>query len=655
MPIGATPLATLVASIQADPSPLYRTLGSVRSALPGLLSLGGISGVSIGIGFAAKQSIQLEQALTNLDQVTDLTSGQLKGLGTDLEQLAIKMKTVPVARLFDIATAGAKLGYSGEVLLQYTEGIIKASSAIKELPVGILSDDLGRLNNQFKLGSDGAFFLASAIGKVASSGTSAPEQILDIASRISGLATVSKITAPEVIALSGTIADSTKYSEAAAGALILLIQNLQDVESQKGFARTIGVSAEEFAKQVREKPLQSIQDFLKALKGLDAISQGVALKSIGIEGIRGLGNLEKLSQSFQDIGRYNEIASKEITTGAFAQRAYAKDAATTGAAISQLGNEITIAAKKFGDELTPSIRSASETIGPLIGRIPELISAFRELGESEASSRLLNSFSIDLPSAGSFLDDLVVTIRNFDLVWDETTTRIGVGANNLGVLWKGGIDLMINAFQFGLDYIGSWADSTYNAIVRMYNRVQPILKYLATPLLDLNAAVTGTTAGKIKLNPLAETKVRVPEFKAPELKFQDIDEALAGNRAELQRRADARAAENFGKGVTSGTGRKEAAIAAAAEAGGKGTLAGEGKENQQRFQGLEEFAKRLQTGALGGADVPKQQLDVQKQALKVNQEVAAELKAAARDRARIIADMKNKTGNFAGDGPLVVA
>ena len=249
---------------------------------------GGAAGAGLSLGLVAKEAIDFESAIAGLAKATDLSGAGLAAMSEELQELSIRLKTVPLDQVIAIATTGAKLGVAVGDLAEYTEGIVRVSAAMDDIPADQIADQIGKLNIVFE--SRRQVGPSNSARRSTGSRTPGPHRPRTSSMSPSGSAARRRSrgsSAQETVALAAALLDTGTHAEAAAGTLEQLIAALNQVENRGDFAKVIGISAEEFAGRVRDKPIGAIEDFLVALGKLDAGSRGKALEAIGIEGIRG--------------------------------------------------------------------------------------------------------------------------------------------------------------------------------------------------------------------------------------------------------------------------------------------------------------------------------------------------------------------------------
>lgn len=348
--------AKIESNVAGARGPLESLSGSVGALRTGLAALGIAAGVGMGLKAIIGVAIDTEKTMAGLAKATGLGGEELAGLKGELQDLSLTLKGVPLEDLYAIAIAGGKLGIASGDLGKYTEGIAKLSATMEDIPAEQIADQVGKINSVFKLGISDAEGIGSAIAKVADSGVSASKDILEVTQRLSGTAAAAKITAAETVALAGTLLDTGTQSELAATTLQRLLMSLNDVEGQAGYAKSLGISAEEFAGKVRASPVSALREWLVALKGMDAQAQQSAIKGMGIDAIKAAGEIMKMAQQTDSLAKYIEIANREFATHDYLNTAYGIGAATTKSSLEQAGNAFKILADDIGSSVMPAVR-----------------------------------------------------------------------------------------------------------------------------------------------------------------------------------------------------------------------------------------------------------------------------------------------------------
>jgi TP901 family phage tail tape measure protein len=351
--------------------------GKAASAMKGVMAgLGGafaVGEIASGIKASVGRAIDLEKAMTGLSKATDLEGSGLASMKTELFGLATSLKGVKLDDILKIATTGAKMGVAADELVGYTRGVAMLSTALDDIPADLVAEQIGTINTVFKLGTGGATQLGSAIDKLADSGLSSSAGIMDVTSRVSGMAKALGLGADQTVSLAAALLDTGTAAEAGAGSLTMLLGALARVENHKDFATVIGTSAEKFAEMVRTRPIEAIQSFLGALGKLDAGTQLKALDLVGITADRGASNIQKLTEKVGDLSKYLGMASHEFAHQTQIQQSYKKTAEQTSAAWDNFTNRLDVMKNSIGTTGLPVINSTLETMGTHVTQLTGLM------------------------------------------------------------------------------------------------------------------------------------------------------------------------------------------------------------------------------------------------------------------------------------------
>ena len=392
-----------------------------------LASLETARGAATALKNAVDRAADLETTLAGLSKATDLEGKALGSLKDQLFALSTELKGVKLDDLLAIATTGAKLGVASNDILEYTRGVAMLSTAMDDVPAETIADQVGKINVVFKLGVKGALQIGSAIDKLADSGASSAADILDVTQRTSGLAEAMHLTADQAVSLAAALLDTGTHAEAGAGALNMLLGAIVRVENHKAFAAAIGTGVAEFSALVKTDAAAAIEQFLGALKKLDANTQLKVLDSIGINADRGATNIQKLAQQTDAFHGYLAMAAREFATLNQITQSYAKTAATTNAAWDQFHNRVDVIAETFGSTFLPVVNAGLDGIG---GRLGEINSGAAALKETLAGIELPPWASELLKGGAEFLGDTAI---------DAALGGGGAAvANGLGLFGRGG-------------------------------------------------------------------------------------------------------------------------------------------------------------------------------------------------------------------------
>jgi TP901 family phage tail tape measure protein len=523
-------LAELFVNIGAKTTSLDRALSGIRGKLAATsTAIGTFAGnvasrlASMAVPLAGDvlggAAIAMENRIAALAKATDLAGPALAGMKQELFGLSTSLRGVKLDDLLKITTIGAKMGIAQEDLLRYTEGVAKISVALDDMSAEDIADNIGKINNIWKLGVEGTFQLGSAVDKLADSGASSAEQIFNVMQRIGKSTKGLGMSAQESLALATAITDTGTRSEQASTSLIQLTNALVDVESHATFAKVLGISASEFAENVKKDPTAAMKGFLAALQQLDAGSQNLALKGIGIEGAQNPTEIKGLAESLDSLAAHTARANHEFLTLDQLNKSYAVNSQLTSAAITVAQNRFQVMSVTIGDQLLPVITLASEAMGQFGETIAKSFA-----GKEESIARFRDSILSAATGMGSGTGLLVTSISAFPEAVHVAGLKVMNVLTNIGTGFVWLKDSAVVVFSF----IGQFVTNVFERVLANIRNLFGGVETAIGNLLTMN--IGDVFKGEIDIfkgfKPDRGPAALLPEFKLPTLKLS-VDPRIA--------------------------------------------------------------------------------------------------------------------------------
>ncbi|HOE01424.1 MAG TPA: phage tail tape measure protein, partial [Kiritimatiellia bacterium] len=300
-----------------------------------------------------------------------------------LNQAALEMsETIPVSyeEIMAIMTSLAKAGVPvGEI-----DGMTMALARMSAV-TGMTAEEVGTsmvmFMNSMGLPMGNVDQLGAALMQLADTSIATEADIFDMATRMAATGSLAGLSATEVLSLAAAFASMGVDAQAGGSAASKLMKQMQlaaetgkDVE---GFAKVMGVSAEQFTAGWNQSPADSMLAFFQGLSDMDTSGQQsvlAMLDEMGLTEIR-LSNLVALGAKNPD------MFESLMGTGAKGfedNTALVKKAGdifnTTSGEMDMLGNSVRNAQADLGENV-------ADTFQPLIDKVGELVGKFSELDE----------------------------------------------------------------------------------------------------------------------------------------------------------------------------------------------------------------------------------------------------------------------------------
>ena len=346
------------------------SLGNAKTALAGLAASGA------GLVAVAAQAIQFESAMADVAKVVDGTEEQIGALSSRIKELSTEIPLSADA-LAQIAAAGGQLGVPIEKLETFIQLAAQMSVAF-----GLSADEAGqavaKLSNIFGLPIEQVEKLGDAINTLGNTTAAKEADIVGVLTRIGGTAKQFGLSAEQAAALGTAMLSLGVKSEVAGTGINALLSKLQTANVQgpefQAALAGIGLSAEQLANDIRDKPQQALIDFLRTLAQLDKQSRAETLTRLfGQEYqddiARLLGGLDQYETALTRVG------DSAQTAGAM-QKEFETRVKTTEAQIQLLKNGVETIAINLGSVFLPALREMVGALGDAAGAVAKFVETF---------------------------------------------------------------------------------------------------------------------------------------------------------------------------------------------------------------------------------------------------------------------------------------
>lgn len=265
--------------------------------------------------------LEYDEALANIQKTTGLNRDQADLLSSSLRELNTRTSNQDLNLL---ASAAGRLGINDpEEIIGFVEAIDKTYVALGDSLEGTAEEiglSIGKIAENFglveKFGQNDALIkVGSVINELGANSKAQEKNILDFTNRLSGVASIAGFAQPEIASL-GALFDETGQSiETAATTLNVLIPALgKDVE---GFAKTAGVTNEEFKQLITVSPFEAL---VKVAEGARSADDGIlglteTLDKLGVESARGAAIVGTLANNTDRLRELSDLANTSLEEG----------------------------------------------------------------------------------------------------------------------------------------------------------------------------------------------------------------------------------------------------------------------------------------------------------------------------------------------------
>ncbi|MCM3554537.1 phage tail tape measure protein [Janibacter melonis] len=335
-----------------------------------------IAGGAIGGGLAlmTRETINWESAWAGVTKTTEGSDAQMAQLE---EQLRGLTKVLPATHeeIAGVAESAGQLGIAREDLIGFTETAIALGESTN-LSADEAAEGLAKISNVMgtsaQEGVAGYEKLGNVLVALGNDGASTERDIVSMAQRLTGASKIAGITEGELLALSNAMSSVGIESELGGGAMSRAILEMNSAVASGGgtletFAKTSGLTADQFAARWKADPVSAIQSFVIGLEKVNASGGDVkqVLADAGLAGTQNAQVLLRLAGASDVLTDSLELQGTEWENGAALQDEAAKRYETTASRMQIAQNGMRDAAIDAGSVLAPIAASGAEKIAGL--------------------------------------------------------------------------------------------------------------------------------------------------------------------------------------------------------------------------------------------------------------------------------------------------
>lgn len=316
----------------------------------------------IGFGAAAiKTAAQYQDAFASVSRTSQVSGSNVRGQIEYIRRALMDLDTqmpVTFADLSKIATMGNEMGIPAASIVGFTK-VVAEYSGVTGTSVEETANAIGSIGNILKLSTDDFNRLGSAISLTGRLSLASEPEIVKMTQKIAATAHQAGMTTQEIIGLSSTLASLKEPAERSQGALERYFAIVNTAAGEGGaklamFAKATGNSTEETKRLIQTNPMEFFQEFLGYLNKLNSTDRTVALKDMGLSGLRVSEVLRRLMGNLPLLTKLIGDANKGFADGTDLADQYGKRTATLAAAYQELQNAVQNLLADFGN--SPAIQ-----------------------------------------------------------------------------------------------------------------------------------------------------------------------------------------------------------------------------------------------------------------------------------------------------------
>lgn len=360
-------------------------------------TIAAVAAAGAPIVMAAKFETAMQGVAKQLDGARD-DSGKLTQTYYDMvKQVQLLGRELPIAtnEIAEMVAAGLRMGVAKDEVVEFTRVAAKMGTAF-ELPVGQLSEDMGKIANMYKIPIKNIEELADSINYLDDNAIAKGGDIIDFLQRVGGTASMVKISAKETAALGSTLLTLGERSETASTSINAVFSKLGAANTGskpfKAMLKEIGIEAHEMGNMMQKDAVGGIYAVMDAIRKLPTESKKVMKdvynkhgKVVGQEltpsttqidavatlfGMEHWDTFSKLLENRAELEKQIRLSTGKEASGSMT-REFTSRMETTEAQWQTFKNRASELAVNVGSVLLPAINSVMGAIGGVVSKVAD--------------------------------------------------------------------------------------------------------------------------------------------------------------------------------------------------------------------------------------------------------------------------------------------
>lgn len=339
------------------------------------LVAGGV--IATGLGLATKAAIDWDSAWAGVTKTVDGSTEELAAVEEGLRGLT-SILPASHTEIAAVAEAAGQLGIETPNVVAFTKTMIDLGETTN-LSSEQAAMSLARFMNIMQTSQGDVSKLGSALVGLGNNFATTESEILEMSMRLAKSGVQVGLSEGEVLGLATALSSVGIEAEAGGSAMSKVMIDIASSVEQGGdrldlFAKTAGMSADQFSQKWKSAPAEALSAFVKGLANAEAQGGSTlgVLAELGITEVRMrdalLGSAAAADKFAGAMEMGNEEFDKNNALTAEAEKRYA----TTASELAKMRNQVVDAAIDIGQQFLPVLELGADAIGSLAEGLGEM-------------------------------------------------------------------------------------------------------------------------------------------------------------------------------------------------------------------------------------------------------------------------------------------
>ena len=362
--------------------------GKKVSDFGGTLTKGVTAPLLASAGFAVKAAVDYESAFAGVRKTVDATEGEYKKMSNAIREAS---KTMPAsaADIARVAESAGQLGIKKQNIVDFSKTMIDLGESTN-MTADEAATAMARFANITQMPQSEFRRLGSTIVDLGNNFATTESEIMEMGLRLAGTGHMVGLTEPQIMAVATAMSSVGINAEAGGSSFSRVMQKintqvLSGGKQLKFFAKTAGMSAQDFAHEWKTEPQIALLAFLDGLKRVKESGGDVTktLKDLGIKSTQEVDTMQRMAGAGDLLSRALKTANSAWKENNALTNEAKKRYETTESQLKIFKNQITDLAIEFGGPLLKAMNSGLQAAKPWIQKLADMAKAFSEMSEAQ--------------------------------------------------------------------------------------------------------------------------------------------------------------------------------------------------------------------------------------------------------------------------------
>lgn len=316
-----------------------------------------------GLGYAAKGAMDLNEALAQIEKVTDKET--MEGLRQPIREMAEEIPLTHV-QLTQLAEDAGRLGVEGSARIeQFVRTAAKMGTATT-VETEKAGTNFARLANALRVPIEEAENMGSSINELSNNVAATSREIVGSMMRAAPAAGQLEMKFSDVAAMSSTLVAAGMQVSRSGTRMNRMFAEL--AEKTDVAAKHLGITTDEFRQMLDDNPTKAIMRLAQSLTSIESKSMRLK-KANELVGATGGKVLSTLSSNYRELSSNLDLASSSYSEATSLNREFNIQSKTTSTQLTLLRNKFENVRQSIGRELLPKINSLAGGLGGIMDGI----------------------------------------------------------------------------------------------------------------------------------------------------------------------------------------------------------------------------------------------------------------------------------------------